>query len=426
MDTVFDAQFRSLRDAFLQRGVDVRAAYTRSGEVDYLYEEGRLLTLKRQGHDPVDQLAQVFPQIRPTGEELRLGGEGGGAADSLLVLSVDDLGDGSMSVPEALDRLDRELGALNPAYAREGVPLATPVHVVHISRICPAGEPDVPPSVLDRPYPPPAPAGGAVRSVRVGVCDTGLLEGLDPVRYDWLKGVVGDPDPLGPALPGGAREIPQYTGHGTFVAGTLRCVAPLSDVIVTDHFSASGGELEHEIIRKLDELISTYQPDIVNLSAGTYCRGNRSPLGFLALRERWPNVTFVTAAGNDATDRPFYPAAFDWAIAVGALGPDELHRAWFSNYGDWVDVYALGEGMVNAYATGEYRYLEPPRRPAKQLFQGMASWDGTSFSAPIVAGLIAARCAKTGESAETATAEVLTGARVVEGTGRVLSFSVGA
>jgi hypothetical protein len=82
--------------------------------------------------------------------------------------------------------------------------------------------------------------------------------------------------------------------------------------------------------------------------------------------------------------------------------------------------------MVNAYATGEYRYLEPPRRPAKQLFQGMASWDGTSFSAPIVAGLIAARCAKTGESAETATAEVLTGARVVEGTGRVLSLSVGA
>jgi subtilisin family serine protease len=189
--------------------------------------------------------------------------------------------------------------------------------------------------------------------------------------------------------------------------------------VVTDHFSASGGELEHVIIRKLDELIRTHRPDVVNLSAGTYCHGDRPPLGFEALRRRYPEVTLVVAAGNDATDRPFYPAALDWTVSVGAVGPDLQHRAWFSNYGDWVDVYALGEGMVNAYATGEYTYQEPPRRPAKQWFNGMARWDGTSFSAPIVAGLIAARCAATGESSQVAAGAVLAGAGTVEGVGRV-------
>lgn len=425
MDAVFDAQFRAMRDAFLDKNVDIRVAYTRSGDVDYLYEEGRLLALRRPDQNPVDQLARVLPGIRPTGEEIRLGPARDDAAASLLVMSVDDLEQGALRVPEALELLDSELGALNPGRGPDGVPLATPAHVLHVSRICPAGEPEVPPSVMDRPFPPPRAARPVVRPVRIGVCDTGLLEDLPPVRYDWLKGVTGEPDPLGRMLPNGRREIPQYTGHGTFVAGVARCVAPSSDIVVTDHLSASGGELEYEIIRELDELIRTYRPDVVNLSAGTYCRNDREPLGFLALRRRWPDVTFVAAAGNDATDRPFYPAALPWVVSVGALGPDERHRAWFSNYGDWVDVYALGEGMVNAYATGEYRYLEPPRRPATQWFQGMARWDGTSFSAPVVAGLIAARCAETGEPPEIAAASVLAAADVIDGVGRVLSLGAG-
>jgi Subtilase family len=159
---------------------------------------------------------------------------------------------------------------------------------------------------------------------------------------------------------------------------------------------------------------------VVNLSAGTYTRENWAPLGFFFLHERHHELTLVAAAGNDSTDREFFPAALDWVVGVGSIGADRQHRAWFSNYGDWVNVYAPGEGLVNAYATGEYTYHEPPKRPARQDFTGMARWDGTSFSAPMVAGLIAAEISGTGDPAPVATGRVLAAAQPVDDVGQVL------
>jgi hypothetical protein len=89
---------------------------------------------------------------------------------------------------------------------------------------------------------------------------------------------------------------------------------------------------------------------------------------------------------------------------VGALGPDETERAWFSNFGPWVDVYTLGEGVINIFPSGRYVYNEPPKRPSAQTFTGMARWDGTSFAAPLVAGLLAERMQRAGERAPAALA----------------------
>jgi hypothetical protein len=63
--------------------------------------------------------------------------------------------------------------------------------------------------------------------------------------------------------------------------------------------------------------------------------------------------------------------------------------------------------MVNAFVTGEYTYQEPPKQPAEQTFSGMARCGGTSFSAPLVAGLIANEMAQSGSTAAVAAQAVL-------------------
>jgi hypothetical protein len=414
MDQVFSSQFLAMQAAFQRAGIDIEVAYTPSGEVDYVYQADRLLVSQEQ---LTAVLGTLSGAIRAREEEQPERGR-------LVVISTAAL-EPYRSVPDTLDFLDAQLG-ITATPSRTDLPVVTPVHVLHIAsgRLCPADEPEVPcPCGPDEPCEPcpPRRKGHEGAGVVIGICDTGLL--ADTAAAPWLAGVTGDLDPLGPVLPGGLHAIPRYCGHGTFGAGVTRCEAPEADVYVGNFFPFAGGTLETNAIQKLQQMIARNPaPQIVNLSAGSYSRNDWQLLSFSEFAEQAGGITLTAAAGNDATDRPFWPAAFDWAVGVGALGADRRNRAWFSNYGDWVDVYAPGEGLVNAFATGLYTYQEPPKRPAVQVFEGCARWSGTSFAAPLVAGLVAATMSEAGLHASDAAQALLARAQgqAIPGLGPVL------
>ncbi len=122
------------------------------------------------------------------------------------------------------------------------------------------------------------------------------------------------------------------------------------------------------------------------------------------------NCVLVAAAGNDSSPAPFWPAAFPWAVGVGSLDRDGRVSS-FSNRCSSADVYALGRNLVNAFPNGTYYCHESPDTGDVRVFStGMARWSGTSFAAPIVAGLIAAQVAAHGGDAKAARDHVLDGA----------------
>jgi Subtilase family len=325
------------------------------------------------------------------------------------------------------DTPDREqpdvLELLNSIDARLGPGIAAPDHVLtaaqHLTP-CSATEPQqVYPTA--GPYPAACRDGGS--RVRIFQADTGLVARAAET-FPWLVGVYGDLDPRAGTGPG--SMIRPYGGHGTFVAGVLRCMAPQAQVHVENIFDTGGSALESEVAMRLNAAFG-FGFEIVHITASCHTRKNVPPLALEAWLERlrpYKGVVCVAEAGNNGTVRPSWPGAFCDVLSVGALATDWRHRADFSNYGGWVDVYAPGENLINAFGSGTYTYHVPPIPPGtgQATFSGLAQWSGTSFSAPIVTGLIAARMARCGESAREAAAALLAKARcqAIPGVGPVL------
>jgi subtilisin family serine protease len=271
----------------------------------------------------------------------------------------------------------------------------------------------------------------AGQGIRVLVIDTGLDQAA--AGAPWLAGVTGDPDP---GVGGGV--INRYAGHGTFIAGVIRTVAPAAEVIVRAGLPAvlfktgqpatnpPGTAFERDLVSVLERYLVQDNPDVISLSAGTYSDLPGGPMLLNAFNDlvlhRHKGVVLVAAAGNDAGRARFWPAAGRGAVGVGALASHWRSRASFSNFGAWVDVYAPGEHLINAFPSGVYTYTEPPRRGVQQQFEGMATWSGTSFSTPMVAGLIAARMSRTGENGPDAAAALIAQARrdAIPGLGAIL------
>jgi subtilisin family serine protease len=261
---------------------------------------------------------------------------------------------------------------------RDGEPIAAPVHLLRAAPRWRGGPADTATPVADAEAP--APADPAATPVTVAVLDTGITAHPWFTDRVWWSQVT--PDQL-EVLDADADGLPdQQAGHGTFVTGVLARAAPSARVLVHRLLSADGICDEVQLIEALDAvrrraLAAGHRIDLVNLSFGCHTYNDRpSALVAAAVTGLGRQTVLVAAAGNEHTDRPFWPAALKNVIAVGALDATGTHRASFSNSGWWVEACAVGQDVRSAFPLPDGR-------------AGYARWSGTSFAAPVLTGTIA-------------------------------------
>jgi subtilase family protein len=393
-----------------------------AGDLHYLYREHTILVRAIEADRVTEQLRRILDDAGygdvPEGDAREIRRED--VSRGLARLTAPPT---PTPVPDLVARLDQELW---PGIAK-------PDHKVYLCpSMCPATEP-IEVSGSAAPVPPPGWDAGGRRApwsgndgygVSVGIVDTGLIPGA-AARHDWLTGVRGDEEDPYAADGENDRILAPYAGHGTFGAGVLRCVAPKASVYVEKAFSNAGADFESSLLSSLEDALDR-DPDILVFTFTSATHRDQSLKTFDELYERrisrTKGLVVLAPAGNDATSRARWPAAHPGVIAVGALAANGRQRAHWSNFGRWVDVYAPGEDLVNAYPDGTYVCSEPPNADERREFRGMAMWSGTSFSTPLVAGLIAARMSQTGENAQQAADALLRFAcsQAIPGVGPVL------
>ncbi|MCC6498192.1 MAG: S8 family serine peptidase [Propionibacteriaceae bacterium] len=258
----------------------------------------------------------------------------------------------------------------------------------------------------------PAPPGAVsvVASATLGIPDDHPALGSD---------LIGDPLPL--------------AGHGTFIAGIIRQSCPAARLRAHAVMDSAGELLEddllellHDLLEQQLEALETGDPggivDVVSLSAGFYHEDladeGADPQTLsgtevaTVLRDLGrAGVLVVAGAGNDATRRPFLPAAFAGEttssdglplVSVGALNPNRSTVALFSNAGDWVTTYRHGAAIVSTLPERENAGAQSSTAAAPgspddhqrmtidrdDFSGGFGVWSGTSFATPVLAGEI--------------------------------------
>ncbi len=188
--------------------------------------------------------------------------------------------------------------------------------------------------------------------------------------------------------------------HGTFCAGIASAAtnngqgiagAGWNCRIMPLKISDPSGDLTASAAAEAFGYAADQGASVLSMSFGTPLRPG-VPEFFQALVDMATaaGVACIAAAGNSDVDSLTYPAACNEVLAVGAT--DETGaRAWFSNWGSWVDVGAPGDMMWSTICRN-YDLTELDQVMYMYFFY----WDGenpymfgsgTSFACPLTAGV---------------------------------------
>jgi len=276
------------------------------------------------------------------------------------------------------------------------------------------GFPDGDPELIDDQFGP-MPRGKELPGAGVGVAvvDTGFPIAW-PASVDWFdqgvswKSLSGEADHVDLLDDDRNGFLDAEAGHGLFVAGMVRRVAPGARLFFLRALDANGFGTEVGVARAIRQAVR--RPiDVLNLSLGFYTLQNTTPDGVVAAlrdaRRVRPGLAVVSAAGNDGTTSPTYPAALKHVVAVGALDGAAKGLASFSNRGPWVDVHAPGTWQHGPYVDG-VEDASITRDGNSDTFDGRARWSGTSFACGLVSGGVAAAIDHVRPPEEVATALV--------------------
>jgi subtilisin family serine protease len=162
---------------------------------------------------------------------------------------------------------------------------------------------------------------------------------------------------------------PGSGAHGTQVAGRVLAGAVDAAVEILPLRAGSGSYLTTSAIIEAIRYAADNGVKVINMSFGS-----SFPSTFLRQAVEYAagkGALLVAAAGNNGWSWPSYPAAFANVVSVASSNASGV-RSSFSNYGPTVDFTAVGEQVTTTTWGGTTAVV-----------------NGTSFSAPFVAGVVA-------------------------------------
>jgi hypothetical protein len=203
------------------------------------------------------------------------------------------------------------------------------------------------------------------RGVKIAVIDSGVLSHEDIPGL--VKSIEITPFPDDPS---------QINGHGTAVASLIAGVnemapglAPAAELIsirVSDDVGeADSFALAAGILAAVDEKV-----DLINISMGS--EEDNPLIRDAILHAQSEGIMIIASSGNSEGAQSHFPAAYPGVISVGAVDAGRKHLD-FANFGDALSLTAPGWALNSAWPGNRYARIS-----------------GTSASAPIVTGAIAA------------------------------------